>query len=142
MEFHNTAKIVPDRPDSDPTYPKWLFIAGILLTLLITLLYGLFLRLFLKRRNMQPLKSKAPELLLMSFLGNLASSLAVCGVITLGCSGLFGRRIVIGIIHIGNIVSEVIAFPILITPYIFRYVCCSSEGIGRGRYTRFTGWCS
>ena len=83
------------------------------LAVLLAVIYGLYTRLIFNKKTEQPLKSKAPAMLMLSLTGNSVSVLSLCFVLAFGSS--------IPCAYIGLVASEVIAMPLMFCPYIYRY---------------------
>lgn len=86
--------------------------------------YGLFSVLLNMRSGEQPIRSKSPKLLFCSSMGSAASSFCVC-IVIIGTSVIsqgFGH-----IIYLGLVGSEIIAVPIILSPYILRYFSANNK---------------
>jgi len=101
-------------------FTKTPFIIGICVLAAFLALFFTFLILLCKKRNEQPVKSKSPLLLLFEFIGNFISTLAICGLLTVGSfyqstEKSDGRTMMISVI-----LSEIIGVPIMLLSYILR----------------------
>ena len=93
-------------------------IIGATLGLFLTVIYGLFTLTLRKKRDKQPVKSRAPRLLEVSLIGNLLSVLSICGLIAFTDPEHIED---LSYSRFGIVASEVVFAPLMFSAYIARY---------------------
>jgi hypothetical protein len=94
---------------------------GLGLTFVLGLGYFTFALLLRRKRMEQPIKSKAPRLLLLSLVANALGVVGLCGTIVVGIAVEEYESRVWMLMHCGVVLSEVVCAPLMYAAYIARY---------------------